>query len=538
MINSFSVPLNVLDTEINVQVFHTNLLKLGQDKIAKNIIDKLPGVYCFFSKDTMYIGESSHPFRRLEQHLASEKIKSGDNIIVFRSEQFHKSAIYDIETKLIDYVAAEQKFKLRNEKTNQGDHDYFLKEAYSPVIEKIWEHLKDNGYVSSSIKDIENSEVFKFSPYKSLNSEQENVVETIVQSQKLAKVTMINGFPGTGKSVVASTLYKELSQDANVCLTSGTIPTVEAFKKVFKLHQKSLHNNSSILQTSHVLKSEIDFDVVIVDEAHRLMKKSGKGHGMKFAHIDNNKDELQMLIEKFKHVILLYDGNQVVHDGDILFDETGSKYGVDFSKTFELKQQMRSLDGYEYINFMIELLEGNRPTFQKTSYDVQLFDRFSEMYDRLKNKAGEYPLTRLLSGYTREWISKNQTDNVDAPYDFDIDGIKLRWNSKMSGWIYSENARKLLEVAYYHTIQGFDLHYSGVIIGRDLYLNESGEICVDEKYVVHTNQKPPKNDPQYHIKLKKWVLNRYKILLSRATKGTYIFIEDERLRDYVKKLIK
>lgn len=534
MTNSIVVPLNVLDTEISVQIFNTNLLKLGQDKVAQNVVDRLPGVYCFFNNKTMYIGESSHPFSRLEQHLASKKIKTEDKIIIFRSEQFHKSAIYDIETKLIDYVAAEQKFILRNEKTSQGDHDYFLKEAYSPVIQKIWEYLREVGAVTNTIQEIENSEVFKFSPFKSLNAEQEKAVETISTSKDLAKVTLVKGYPGTGKSVVASTLYKELSTNNNVCLTSGTHPTIEAFKKVFKLHQKSLNNNSKILETSKLLKSSENFDIVIVDEAHRLMKKSGKGHGMKFAHIDNGKDELQMLIEKYKHIILLYDQNQVVHDGDIDFDETGNKYGIKMTESFELKQQMRSNDGYEYINFMINLLEGNSSQFHKTSYEVKVFDNFSDMYKLLEKKIVDFPLTRILSGYTREWVSKDFKNKEEAPFDFSIDGIDLHWNSQAEGWIYSKPAKELKEVGYYHTVQGFDLHYSGIIIGRDLYLDENNQIQVDENYVMHTNQKPPKNDPHYHEKLKKWVLNRYKILLSRASKGTFLYVEDERLREYLK----
>lgn len=540
MTDRFDVPLSVFDDKIVVQVFKTNLLKLGRDKIAQNIVDRLPGVYCFYNDKTMYIGESSHPFTRLEQHLSTSNLKTSDEIMIFRSEQFHKSAIYDIETKLIDYVAAEQKFELRNEKTNQGDHEYFLKESYAPVIKEIWDRLREVGVVTSTMKQIENSEVFKFSPFKSLNAEQGRAVEEIISTKNLSKVTLIKGFPGTGKSIVASTLYKELSQKYNVCLTSGTHPTVNAFKNVFKLHQKSLKNNSKILETSKLLRTRDDFKIIIVDEAHRLMKKSGKGHGMKFAHIDNGKDELQMLIEKFEHVILLYDNNQIVHDGDIDFDETGNKYGVKVTTSFVLDQQMRSQDGYEYINLMVNLLDGKNVDFNNTTYEVKVFDKFSEMYGLLKSKSDEYPLTRLLSGYTRNWVSKEHFKNMaNAPFDFDIDGIKLHWNSDRKGnWIYSEPAKRLEEVAYYHTVQGFDLHFAGVIIGKDLFLDNEGEIQVDEKYVVASNQKPPKNDPHYHEKLKKWVLNRYKILLSRASKGTYIYVEDEKLREYIKSKIK
>lgn len=531
--NDIVVPLNVTDSEIQVQVLNTNLYQLGKDKIAQSIVDNHPGVYCFFNEKTIYIGESVHPFRRLEEHLRSGKLQTQDNIIIFRSPQFHKSAIYDIETKLIDYVAAEQKYNLINEKLDQVDYQYFLKESYAPVILEIWEYLKTKGYVSHTISEIEDLEVFKFSPHKALNEDQAEVVKEIKENQ-LAKVTLIKGYPGTGKSVVASTLYKDLSQKYNTCLTSGTHPTVLAFKRVFKLHQKSISTNSDILQSSHLLKSSEKFDVVIVDEAHRLMKKSGKGHGMKFAHIDSDKDELQMLINKFPHVILLYDENQVVHDGDIEFDETGKKYGIHIEPAKELKEQMRSMDGYNYINFMMSMLNGSPIEYKKSDkYEVKVFDNFSEMHEVLKSKIEDFPLTRLVSGYSRKWISKGYKDET-APYDFEIDGVKLRWNSQAEGWIYSKKAKDLEEIGYYHTVQGFDLHFAGVIIGKDLYLDDNNQIQVDENYVMHTNQKPPKGDPNYHQKLRRWVLNRYKILLSRATRGTYLCIEDKRLREYFK----
>ena len=156
-------------------------------------------------------------------------------------------------------------------------------------------------------------------------------------------------------------------------------------------------------------------------------------------------------------------------------------------------------------------------------YEVKVFDNFSKMYKQLKIKNDKYDRVRLLSSYTRKWISKKDK----TVFDFDIDGVKLQWNSNSINWIDSDNAKKLKEIAYYHTIQGFDLNYAGVIIGKDIYLNDKNQIAINEKYVVAKNEKPNKSalsSAEYEWKLKEFVLNRYKVLLTRGARGCYIYI--------------
>lgn len=531
LIETISLPFNVDETNIDIEVYKANMMDVINSFSDKNFLDNKPGVYCYYEKDKIYIGESTHPFRRLKEHITASRLNSKHQILVFRSNKFNKSAVYNIETKLIDYFYAEDNYKLLNQKISQGNHEYFLKELYEKTIDTIWEYLLKEGLSKYEIQDIEKMEIFKFSPYKDLNSDQTNAVEEI-KADKETKMFLIKGYPGTGKSIVASTLFNTFAKEESVALISGTPAIEHSFKNIFKRLKKDFKTDSIIGRAKDVINEDKIYDLIIVDEAHRLLRKGGKGMGAKYMHLNKGENDLDELRKKAKRIIILYDENQNVHDGDFFFDE--SKYK--FSKTLYLREQMRASTGYRFINYMIDTLNGENVKYEKSDYDAKVFSNFKDMYDALKEKSKKYELTRMLSGYTREWVSKDGKwdKNKEQPYDFDIDGVKLRWNSSHIGWINSDNARNLSEVAYYDTIQGFDLQYAGVIIGKDLYLDDKGEIQVSMDYIFNHTQAPAMSDPHRVEKFKKWTINRYKILLSRGSKGAYIYAEDPKL---AKKLI-
>ena len=68
-----------------------------------------------------------------------------------------------------------------------------------------------------------------------------------------------------------------------------------------------------------------------------------------------------------------------------------------------------------------------------------------------------------------------------------------------------------------------------MIIGKDLYLDDNGNIQVSMEYIKNKNEAPSSKDPLRVEKFRKWTINRYKILLSRGAKGTYIYAEDPKL---------
>lgn len=504
------------------------------NKSFKAIYDYKPGVYFFHnvSDNEIYIGESASPFLRLEQHLKSGKLKSDSNVYVFTSLTFNKSAIYDIETKLIDYFVADGIFTIKNEKLNQSDYEYFMKDEYDKAFISIWEYLLRNKVVSSDMKTLESREIFKFSPYKLLNPVQDIIISSIesrLRDKTMPKYLQIIGEPGTGKTIVASTLFYRLMVDGKkVAITSGTKATTEALKDVFKATIKK-YDDCVVKSVRELLRSDEYFDIIIVDESQRLKKFETKADHNSLKHLNEDEDEFSLLKTKCKTLILLHDKNQEVHivDGGI---------GVEIPENdkFELTQQMRAKNGKDFIRTMIDFLDGkdNQTYVNSKDYFVHVFEDFSTMYDKLIELSKTHKMTRLVSGQKdKEYSRKNGTILIG----FNNTKHKLIYNTDATTWIRKNDSANLLEVGYYQAVQGFDLEYVGVVIREDLYIDNHGEIAINEK-IVPWRDKPRKNDPDYNKKLRDIIVNRYKVLLSRGASGVLIFAEDKKLNQKLAEL--
>lgn len=80
-------------------------------------------------------------------------------------------------------------------------------------------------------------------------------------------------------------------------------------------------------------------------------------------------------------------------------------------------------------------------------------------------------------------------------------------------------------------MHGLDLNYAGVIIGSDIYYDkEDDTIKVDKTNYFDRNVKKGTSDED----LKKYVLNTYAVLLTRGIEGTYVYVCDDNLREYLK----
>ena len=138
-----------------------------------------PVVYIIYSKKSKkaYVGETTNITSRVGQHLANEEKRELQNIRVVFSGYFNKSTVLDIESNLIQYMQADKQFKLLNGNAGISNHKYYQKDLYHETFKGIWDELKSEKIVKSDLLDIQNSDLFKFSPYKSLSEDQMNAIE-------------------------------------------------------------------------------------------------------------------------------------------------------------------------------------------------------------------------------------------------------------------------------------------------------------------------------------------------------------------------
>jgi len=362
-------------------------------------------------------------------------------------------------------------------------------------------------------------------------------------TNKEKNVLVIQGGPGTGKSVLAINLLVELTNRNMVCnyVTKNSAPREVFFSKLkgsFKANYiKNLFKGSG----SFIDSTKNDFDVLVVDEAHRLNQKSGL-----FSNLGEN--QIKEIINASKLSIFFLDENQKVTLKDIGNLDVIKEYANEMKATIkivELESQFRcnGSDGYlAWLDNILEIRETANYDYD-FDYDFKVIDNPNELLELIKDKNKINNKSRLVAGYCWDWIKseKNNTDMHDisiSDYDF-----SMSWNlGNSSTWAI--DSESINEVGCIHTCQGLEFDYVGVIIGEDIRY-EDGQIVTDYSKRAKTDQslkglkKILKTNKDEANKLADIIIkNTYRTLMTRGMKGCYIYCVNKELNNYFKNNIK
>jgi hypothetical protein len=129
----------------------------------------------------IYIGESLKAAGRFRQHLDTIAKQHLKNIRVIIDERFNKSVCLDLESYLIKMLAGDGANRVLNRNNGITDHMYYQREMYRKGFRNVFERLNSDGVFTRSIPEIENSNLFKLSPFKALTEDQADSVEEILQ---------------------------------------------------------------------------------------------------------------------------------------------------------------------------------------------------------------------------------------------------------------------------------------------------------------------------------------------------------------------
>jgi DUF2075 family protein len=198
---------------------------------------------------------------------------------------------------------------------------------------------------------------------------------------------------------------------------------------------------------------------------------------------------------------------------------------------------MRVAGGNGYLEFVKALFtESPLPTSSFSNYDFRIFDDFAQMKTEIEKLDSEQGLARLVAGFAWPWNSK---DNPRA-HDIEIQGIKLQWNQTVTDWVNSPTS--INEVGSIHTIQGYDLNYAGVIIGNDITFDtktRTFRFNRDSYFDKKGKENNPTLGKSYSDEdLLQFVMNIYKVLLTRGVKGTFVYVEDAGLASRFRNLLR
>ncbi|CAL9728607.1 hypothetical protein MOUN0_E01728 [Monosporozyma unispora] len=379
-----------------------------------------------------------------------------------------------------------------------------------------------------------------------------NEYQKITKSKEPA-MFVIQGDAGTGKSVVLNSLFNEIQKIANTeegfkSILHGTsnylvvnhpemLKLYHRISKRFKYITKaSLERPTSLI--NNLTKQKKTVDVVIIDEGHLLA--TSKDAFKRFY----GQNQLEELMSLAKVIIIVYDDKQSLRMGSYWEDNEGGQNNGATLKTYyelipkdkkewyRLKQQFRVVAPKDVLDWIDTIsVKGLIPKFPQTTtdFDFKIWNDCGEMYEALKAKNDKYGQCRMLATY-------------DFPYRLDGkdyfvtcgDNFKLRWDRYQPRAVlpWSERADSIDEVGSVYTVQGFDLNYSGVILGRSIGYDKANDCLrlIPELYDDHAGFTKKKNISDADYVKHKIIMNSLNVLLTRGTKGLYIYPYDDELR--------
>ena len=379
-----------------------------------------------------------------------------------------------------------------------------------------------------------------------LLDEQKTVLEKIVNASTKGmvdkkQVLIIKGGPGTGKSVIS---INALSRLSGLRMNARYITPNAAPRAVFESKLQETIDGVGLQDLfsgsgSYAGIKKDSFDVLIVDEAHRLKLRGQWTKG--------GVNQIQEIIQAARTSVFFIDEAQKVTWKDIGEISAIEKFAVEAGaeiEHLELTSQFRCGGSDDYMVWLDNALGVRIETdsyFSPGKFDFKIVDSPTELHELVKEKNKINNKSRVVAGYCWEWVSrkdKNKSDIKFPEFSFEAD-----WNLTAHGskWIIHEESVK--EVGCIHTCQGLELDYVGVIIGPDLVVAK-GELITDPAARAKSDKslngykKALDIDPiSAAEKADEIIRNTYRTLMTRGMKGCYVYFTDGATADYFKRLL-
>ncbi len=363
-------------------------------------------------------------------------------------------------------------------------------------------------------------------------------VRTMLQCLKDHKkrTIIIQGGPGTGKSVLAvNLLLHYLLSNCNAAYVTKNSAPRQAFLSILSHNDAEGIANIRPLFRSPFGLSTVPanaYDCLIVDEAHRLVKKMYGDWG--------GENQVKECINTSLLSVFMLDEDQAVTTKDIGSIREISKWCKALGSTIIMREETKLISQFRcngsdaYIQFIDYLLQRGEETINvpltELNYDFRIFDDACQMREALREKnAGNK--ARMVAGYCYDWNVKHHRGNVDICLP---GGFEAKWNLE-SDKIWAINPKSFEEVGCIHTAQGLEFDYVGVLIGKDLKYVD-GRVVTD-KTAISVDDKSSGIRGASDDVARRLILNTYKTLLTRGQKGCFVYCEDEALREYLKRYI-
>ncbi|WP_244914280.1 DUF2075 domain-containing protein [Staphylococcus microti] len=554
----------------------------------RNALDEKNVIYIYKSDKTkkIYIGQTKHFSERHKQHYNGTKKKFNNSefnkVMILTSKYFNLSALDDVESQLITYFLEDKKSSKKRYidfdeshviNLTNGNYVNAYKEkenVESEVLLPFWEDVLYPDWVKTpSIEELRTKSLVKYSPIKVLSNEQNELIQEIIDNPNQSYV--INGDAGTGKTVLLTHTVARLLNETNKRIAVVVQPNWrDTAKEIFKVFGLSNSNLSILSSTQLINKYSTQpnkFDVVIVDESHKISRKYPKqdnsfntvykGDFINCAH------HLECIQKIGAKIILMYDVLQAIRPANITrnqFAEATKDYEYKYLTTqFRIQApEGKSYTSDDYINGIKYLLYKDTGLLNKTSFnpnfdrdvfkdtsDDAYFGYFKEqplhsLVDWIEEDRNYNPdhINRILGGLVEKWkISDGKDPSITHWHEGDI---KRRWNSTQENWVNIKDVDAEDQIGSVFAVQGIDLNKVGVLIGNDLQIDDNGKLYAEISNFHNVNGVFPMNDrtPETDFEFTLFVLNIYYVLLTRGIDGIRLgFWKNEAFMNYLEETL-
>lgn len=371
----------------------------------------------------------------------------------------------------------------------------------------------------------------------------EKAITLAMRSDDLNKhVLIIEGGPGTGKSVVAINLMVQLTHRGQVTkyISKNAAPRSVYESKLTGSFKKTEISNMFNGSGSFIDSPKNTFDSLIVDEAHRLNEKSGL-----FANLGEH--QIKEIINAAKFTVFFIDEDQKISFKDIgqksEIKRWAKKLGAIVHET-ALESQFRcnGSDGYlPWLDNTLQIRNTANAILDRYEFMFKVLDNPAELRDIIYDKNRELNKARMVAGYCWDWRSKKdpKEDDITFPeYDF-----AHKWNLTKDGSLWIISPESVNEIGCIHTCQGLEVDYIGVIVGLDLVvrkgivITDANQRSSQDRTVWGYKKMLKENPEQTKLLADRVIKNTYKTLMTRGMKECYVYFVDQETQEHFKSRI-
>lgn len=571
-------------------IYHVPFSKKGIEELRnlkgqneRKLLLQFPTVYLIYSSRDIkevsaYVGETSDIQRRTIEHLDEDPLtredwldlsnQSNSRMIVIGHNHFNKSLTLDIENKMMLYLSGIQEVQHLNNRRTNPQNEYYTESDRDFIFSMAWKQLHlINPQIFPIEKAIQDSALFKASPFHKLTEDQLNAKSNIFQkvistlgNNQQNNLVFICGEAGAGKTVLLSSLFYDLitSINKNGAPLNNLADYLDAYLLVnhdqqLKVYQEIMLKLGIINEKSNRVTKPTKFinehknkkpvDLILVDEAHLLWTQGKQAY--------RGQNQLDDLKKMARVVIAVFDSRQILTTASYWENSKIDKVLKAARKDNDLitlHNQLRIQADQKTIAWINDFVNKHQinplPKNDSKNYQIKIFKDPKEMNQEIKIKAKDQRqgLSRMLATFDWPYIN-NKKPADDQYWRVKINDWSLPWNlqlkpathkqkilNKHLAW--AEQPQTIDEVGSTFTIQGFDLNYAAVIIGPSVkYRNH--QVIFDEtaSFNKHATQKRTFEDKSKNNVAKELLQNEINVLLTRGVHGLFIYAVDPQLRE-------